>query len=242
MNINKTTDLLRFFTFKASKLKVLLFLSKDEGISQDLLDSLKPADLPDGCELGYVFDEAESAEDIFQIFKVEYAPTCLLLNSDFSALGETLNSLTSERLTDFRPLDVIENIEKNSKLFRENLQYQQKRFSGVLGGIKRKFDQVHLFDIYQEREELAEAEAFDPGYLAHVFQEAINEDYVPSKGRGTEDWLTRRANQRVPTVPRVEGVRVPPDETVQLPGVQLGPNPQQLRPPGVAPQTRGPAL
>jgi hypothetical protein len=68
-----------------------LFLSLEEEVSKDLLDSLTK--LPqlnnsETCCLGYIYDEADHAEDIFQLFKVEYAPTCLLLNSDYSSLGK----------------------------------------------------------------------------------------------------------------------------------------------------------
>jgi hypothetical protein len=90
MKIERVPDLLQFFTSKASKMKILLFLSLEEEVSKDLLDSLsKLSQFGDNgqCSLAFIYDEAEHAEDIFQIFKVEYAPTCLLLNSDYSALG-----------------------------------------------------------------------------------------------------------------------------------------------------------
>ena len=88
-----------------------------------------------------------------------------------------------EKLTDFRPIQVVEAMEKNWKVFSENLQFQKKRFTGVLGSIKRNYNLVHLFDVYQENDELDQAKGFDAGYLAHCYQEALSEDYKFSKGK-----------------------------------------------------------
>ena len=90
MKINRVPDLIKFLTFESSKMKILLFLSLEEEISKDLLDSLEK--LPQfgdkgNCKIAFIYDEADHAEDIFQIFKVEYAPTCLLFNNDHSTLG-----------------------------------------------------------------------------------------------------------------------------------------------------------
>ena len=90
MKIDRVPDLVKFLTFETSKMKILLFLSLEEEISSDILESLKKlSQFGDNgnCKLAYIYDEAEHAEDIFQTFKVEYAPTCLLFNNDHTTLG-----------------------------------------------------------------------------------------------------------------------------------------------------------
>ena len=93
MELNTIQDLVGMLTHNPSKMKVILFLSKEEEISKDLVKCLSSEETfkeNSPCRLGFVFDEAEAAEDIFPIFKVEYVPTCLILNSDFSVLGNYL--------------------------------------------------------------------------------------------------------------------------------------------------------
>ena len=91
------------------------------------------------------------------------------------------NTNSKERLTDFRPIEVVESIEKNIKIFKENLQFQKKRFSGLLGSIKRNYNLVHLFDVFLENDEFDTNVNFDSNFLAHCYQEAWDESYKSSK-------------------------------------------------------------
>jgi hypothetical protein len=76
----------------------------------------------------------------------------------------------------------VEAIDKNLKIFNENLQFQKKRFTGVLGSIKRNYNLVHLFDVYQENDDFDAEQSLDSAYLAHSYQESWSEDYKFSKG------------------------------------------------------------
>ena len=101
MKLNRVPDLIKFFTHDSSKMKIILFLSLDDEISSNLLESLTklPEFAPNGnSSLAYIYDEAENAEEIFQTFKVEYAPTCLLFNSDYSALGNNFEYNTKSEI------------------------------------------------------------------------------------------------------------------------------------------------
>ena len=91
MQLESVSDLVGFLIQNPTKLKTLLFLSKEDAISKDLLSALLPSPVfSENARLAWVDDEAPAAEEIFELFKVEYVPTCLVLNADLSSLGREL--------------------------------------------------------------------------------------------------------------------------------------------------------
>lgn len=89
MQLETINDLVGFLIHNPMKLKIILFLSKEDSISKDLLSSLTPNKIfQQNSRLAWVNDEAVAAEEIFELFKVEYVPTCLILNADQSPLGK----------------------------------------------------------------------------------------------------------------------------------------------------------
>jgi hypothetical protein len=130
-------------------------------------------------------------------------------------------------LTDFRPIQVIEAIDKNLKIFSENLQFQKKRFTGVLGSIKRNFNLVHLFDIYQESDEFDEEQTFHSEYLAHSYQESWSEDYKLSKGKYSFYLFLKISNEFrtdhiMPRFPPIKGIHFQVNEKIKFQKIQLG--------------------
>jgi hypothetical protein len=108
MDINTNLQLAQFLTNSPAKMKVLLFLSQEEEESQELRSILSEhSHFTDQgrCTLGIITDESSDAETLFQLFNVEYVPTCLLLNADNSILCIVYNckqvSLISDHLKQY---------------------------------------------------------------------------------------------------------------------------------------------
>lgn len=60
---------------------------------------------------------------------------------------------------------------------------QHKKFKGSINLLKRNFNIVNFYDLYNESEEFDGEKGFDAGYLAHCFRREINADYEPTKSK-----------------------------------------------------------
>lgn len=95
MDINTNLDLAQYLTKSPAKMKVLLYLSSEEQEESEELKSilLEQSNFTEQgkCTLGIITDESTDAETLFQLYNIEYVPTCLILNADNSVLSSHHN-------------------------------------------------------------------------------------------------------------------------------------------------------
>ena len=60
---------------------------------------------------------------------------------------------------------------------------QHKKFKGSINLLKRNFNIVNFYDLYNETEEFDGEKGFDAGYLAHCFRREMIADYEPTKSK-----------------------------------------------------------
>lgn len=129
MKINSHQSLESFLLKNFTKLKILVFISDSipscQTFESTLLENTQNFSSKN-IEVGIIKDDFDNYEDIFNEYSIEFVPTSVILNANFSAL---------EKLQNVSPGELLTQAEKSLKTFQQSLELESIKYKQTLSRV-----------------------------------------------------------------------------------------------------------